>query len=320
MKNNKLISVIVPIYNVEKYLAEAIDSILHQTHHNLEILLIDDGSTDKSGLICDEYAKHDQRIIVKHTPNRGVSAARNKGIDLATGDYISFIDPDDYIAPCMYQNMLDAAIKHNVSIVQCGYKKIYPSQEITYTNPTETIEGQYVFSRYIKALGITSIVCDKLYDAHIFNNNTKVIRFPVGMRMEDAYILIDIFANKENNIRIIEDIYYSYRVQPDSVMNKNFDLKFMKSSFMQYAHRSDIAQKLYPELYPLALKQLASDFLQYYRLIYKGRAIGSDGDKEIMYNELRIWQKRYITKIPLCKTKLYILILNVFPRLARFLV
>ena len=100
-----MISIIVPIYNVELYLEKCIESIINQTYKDIEVILINDGSTDKSGIICDKYAKIDDRIIVLHKENGGVSSARNKGLDIAKGDYIAFVDPDDYIEPNMYEEM-----------------------------------------------------------------------------------------------------------------------------------------------------------------------------------------------------------------------
>ena len=101
------VSIIVPIYNVEKYLSKCIESILSQTYKNIEIILVDDGSPDNSPQICDEYAKKDDRIIVIHKANGGVSSARNAGIDIATGKYIGFVDPDDYIENNMYELMVN---------------------------------------------------------------------------------------------------------------------------------------------------------------------------------------------------------------------
>ena len=117
----KTISVIVPIYNVEKYLDRCLKSIINQTYKNLEIILIDDGSPDNCGTICDEYAKKDNRIKVVHKDNGGLVKARNTGLDIATGEYISFIDPDDWIELNMYEEMIKIADETNTDIVRCGY-------------------------------------------------------------------------------------------------------------------------------------------------------------------------------------------------------
>ena len=120
MTERPLISVIVPIYGVEKYLEQCLDSILNQTYRQLEIILIDDGSTDRCGEICDRYASRDSRIKVIHQTNQGLSAARNVGMDMATGEYISFIDSDDYIDLHFYEKMVQGFLDYpNAPIIAC---------------------------------------------------------------------------------------------------------------------------------------------------------------------------------------------------------
>lgn len=119
----KKISVIVPVYNSETFLPKCLDSIINQTYKNLEIILIDDGSKDNSGKICDEYAKKDDRIVVVHKENAGVSSARNAGVAIATGDYIGFVDSDDWIESHMYQNLINILDNYDVDIARCSYKR-----------------------------------------------------------------------------------------------------------------------------------------------------------------------------------------------------
>ena len=121
---NMLLSIIIPIYNAENFINKILDSILIRNFKDYEIILINDGSTDKSGIICDKYAKIDDRIVVLHKENGGVSSARNKGLDIAKGDYIAFVDPDDYIEPNMYKEMIQIAVSKEIDIVSCNYKKI----------------------------------------------------------------------------------------------------------------------------------------------------------------------------------------------------
>ncbi|MEH7309214.1 glycosyltransferase, partial [Neobacillus drentensis] len=118
------ISIIVPIYNVEQFLPNCIDSILIQSFTDFELILVNDGSTDRSGEICDLYARMDNRIKVIHKPNGGVSSARNKGIDISKGNYIAFVDPDDTIEPKMYDVLLQSALRYKADIVVCPYKAI----------------------------------------------------------------------------------------------------------------------------------------------------------------------------------------------------
>lgn len=149
------ISVIVAVYNVEKYLSKCIESILNQTYKNLEIILIDDGSSDKSGDICDSYAKQDSRIKVIHRENKGIAYTRNEGLDTAKGDYITFVDSDDYIHPQMYELMMRKLREQNADVVACDYLEL-PENE----NPsickldmnsihTNTIETMQEKKKYI---------------------------------------------------------------------------------------------------------------------------------------------------------------------------
>ena len=134
------ISVIVPIYNVEQYLRKCIDSIINQTYKNLEIILVDDGSWDNSPRICDEYAKRDNRIKVIHKKNGGLADARNTGLKMITGNYISFIDSDDYIEKTMYEKMIKVILKYNADIIECNLNYKYGNQLITMTEGYKTQE------------------------------------------------------------------------------------------------------------------------------------------------------------------------------------
>ena len=115
---NPSISIIVPVYNIEEYLPRCIESILRQTYTNLQLVLVDDGSKDRSGALCDEYAKKDSRILVVHKENGGSSSARNRGIEVATGEYLGFVDSDDYVEPDMYGKMVTAILENGCNIVQ----------------------------------------------------------------------------------------------------------------------------------------------------------------------------------------------------------
>ncbi|MBP3703356.1 MAG: glycosyltransferase family 2 protein, partial [Lachnospiraceae bacterium] len=127
------ISVIIPVYNVEAYVGKCIKSVCRQTYEELEIILIDDGSTDSSGKICDEWAENDNRIVVLHQENRGLSGARNAGLEKATGEYITFLDSDDYIAPMTYEEMLRAGKQFQADVTIVSFQKVYHSDEETVT-------------------------------------------------------------------------------------------------------------------------------------------------------------------------------------------
>lgn len=158
--NEKKISVIIPVYNVEKYLKRCVDSVLNQIYSNLEILLIDDGSLDKSGIICDEYALSDERIKVIHKTNGGAASARNIGIENATGDYIAFVDSDDYIDDCMYFEIMKINNKYDCDIVMCDCLKESESNQEIFTHNIR--KGYYnkemLYKEYFPTLLMTNSV------------------------------------------------------------------------------------------------------------------------------------------------------------------
>ena len=132
--NEPLISVIVPVYNVEKYLENCVNTLVKQTYRNIEILLINDGSTDKSGWLCEELAQKDERIKVFHKPNGGLSDARNYGVEKANGEYIGFVDSDDYVHELMYEKLLNAIITSNADMSECTVTRVYKNTTIDFYN------------------------------------------------------------------------------------------------------------------------------------------------------------------------------------------
>ena len=189
-----MISVIVPVYKAEKYLRRCIDSILAQTYTDFELLLIDDGSPDRSGEICDEYAKQDSRVRVFHKPNAGVSSARNLGLDNAKGDWITFVDADDYLAPDWCQQHIEAI--QGVDYVQSGYTK----------------EGRAVIAKH--AYQFTS-ACLRLYRREALHG----LSFPEGMIYEDVLFSAQLWCTNATCRQIPYAGYY-YTTNPTSTTSK----------------------------------------------------------------------------------------------------
>lgn len=199
----ELISVIVPIYNVENYLRRCVNSIINQIYKNLEIILVDDGSTDNSGKICDEYAKTDNRIIVVHKKNGGVSDARNKGVEIVKGKYITFVDPDDYISEDYIEYLYNILVRNNANMSICNVKKIFKNikYELQQESFMKVLKPEEVFENILLNKGIEVAVYGKLYDIKLFDK----IKFPFGKTYEDTaviYKLIDkcdeiAYGNKE---------------------------------------------------------------------------------------------------------------------------
>lgn len=215
-----LISVIVPVYKVEKYLRKCVDSILAQTYTNLEIILVDDGSPDNCPAICDYYANKDSRIKVIHQENGGLSAARNAGLDIASGDYIGFVDSDDYISPEMYKKLYEAMKEADADISICNFQKVDEAGKRTKTE--ETIESGTLTN--IQALtelqgknGLCFVIsCNKLFKHHIFNG----LRFPLRRYCEDNYIA-HIILNRAQKIVCSNECLYYYTQRKNSIMNSN---------------------------------------------------------------------------------------------------
>lgn len=193
MKTDLLISVIVPVYNVEKYIDRCVKSIVNQTYKNLEIILVDDGSQDSSGKKCDEWKKKDERIIVVHKINGGLSDARNTGIDLAKGSFLSFIDSDDYIDSDMYEIMIECAINTYSDIVCCGRKIVVNGEikkEMHNCSKLHTFSYKEAIVEMLTFGCIEESACDKIYKADIFCD----IRFPLGELNEDLAIMPRLFG------------------------------------------------------------------------------------------------------------------------------
>lgn len=217
------LSIVVPIYNMEKYLKKCVDSILAQTYANLEIILVDDGSTDSCGEICDEYAEKDGRIRVIHKENGGLSDARNAGIEAATGEYMGFVDSDDYIVRDMYMALHDALVRNSASIAVCGYEKIYPNKQAKKITVEEEFcaSGKEILNkRLLNEWEFWVIACNKLYKRYLFDS----VRYPKSKRNEDSFVVHELFF-KADRIVCIKDICYCYIQTPGSIIRQDYSIK-----------------------------------------------------------------------------------------------
>ncbi|EOZ5988003.1 glycosyltransferase family 2 protein [Enterococcus faecium] len=216
------ISIIVPVYKVEPYLRKCVDSILAQTFTDFEVILVDDGSPDNSGKICDEYASKDSRVRVIHKKNGGLSSARNAGIDVARGKYLGFVDSDDYIEKDMYEVLYENLKTHNADISSVElipfhddkYKKANKEKKVILLNKKEAIKS------VLEGTQFYAYAWNKLYRKELFYNK----RFLEGKTFEDAYIIIDILLESEKIIVSNEEKYF-YLQRNDSIMGKKFSNK-----------------------------------------------------------------------------------------------
>lgn len=216
-----LISVIVPVYKVEAYLDRCVQSILDQTYKNLEIILVDDGSPDKCPQMCDEWAKQDSRIRVIHKENGGGAQARNAGLGMVSGEYVAFVDSDDYLFPGMYEELLQVMKQTNSDIAECGYylveSDVFPErQEIKgyqiYT-PQEAMEA-HIADRVFR-----QIIWNKLYKASIIQE----IRFVEGKKIDDEFWTYRALGNADRLVLIYNKLY-CYRQHAGSVMHRGYSM------------------------------------------------------------------------------------------------
>jgi len=218
------ISVIVPVYNVEKYLEKCIDSILSQTFKNFEVILVDDGSMDRCGIICDNYEKLDNRVKVIHKTNGGLSSARNSGLEIASGEYVVFIDSDDWIDKNMYQELYNEAKKNNADIVQCKFMKAYDENvsicHDKYKNIAVIGNLDALNNLYNDKCTETVVTWNKLYRRHLFND----ITFPNGKLHEDEFTTYKLLY-KSNKVVLVDQEFYYYRQTPNSIMNSAFNIR-----------------------------------------------------------------------------------------------
>lgn len=200
----KKLSVIVPVYKAEKYLSRCVSSILAQTYSNLEVILVNDGSPDSSGAICDSYAAQDVRVKVIHKCNGGVSSARNAGLESATGDYIAFVDSDDYIAPCMYEKLF-AALKNDDSIAVCDFMMDYGSGKL---EPKTTVEVGDSKDEAIRSLLLSDVGGGSVY---MISPREIVgdLRFPEYMSVgEDLWFVLRLFSKAGSIDKVCLPMYY----------------------------------------------------------------------------------------------------------------
>lgn len=245
-EKNDVISVIVPIYKVEEFLDECIQSIVDQTYQNLQIILVDDGSPDRCGEMCEDWARKDKRIEVIHKKNGGLSDARNVGLAEATGEFIAFVDSDDWIEPQMYEVMMAALIAEEAELVACGIVDFYSEREIEHSMPYKVGTSKEFLKFIYKDTTFPVSAVNKLYRKHCWDS----LRFPKGKLCEDAfttYLLVD----QAKKIVQIPDILYHYRIRESSIMTTRFRPARMDEE-EAWRHNYQYMQERHPEIAKIA--------------------------------------------------------------------
>lgn len=217
---NGVISVIVPVYKAEEFIDRCVNSVINQTYHQWELLLIDDGSPDNSPSMCDEWMKKDNRIKTYHKENGGVSSARNLGLDNIHGHWITFIDADDYIEPKCFEECLEHAVKNDLDVLQFRMKRVFMDGTIKYKN--EESSPICDTGRYIKSGFMSGCVWGGLYKSSIFKDNH--IRFNEKLHyLEDAFVVCEILKHSKSNQRWNKHFYMYYYNPNGSDKPKDWD-------------------------------------------------------------------------------------------------
>ena len=247
------ISVIVPVYNVEKYLKKCIDSIIAQTYTNLEIILLDDGSKDDSGKICDEYKEKDNRIIVIHKKNTGVSSTRNEGLKNITGSYVTFIDSDDYIEPDMIEILFNAIKKYNSDISICGtndFNENYDLVKQSKCNRMIEMDKKSALKELLDEEAFKCVCWGKLYDVKLFNNIKFNEKTKIAEDLEVIYRLFDIC----DSIVYVPENKYNYIYRKNSVTKEIFNENWIREIEIS-KEILDFIKKKYSDIYEYAAKR-----------------------------------------------------------------
>lgn len=284
---NPLISVIVPIYNVEKYLARCVDSIVNQTYKNLEIILVDDGSPDSCPQMCDDYAKKDSRIKVVHKKNGGLSDARNAGMAVAKGEYISFIDSDDYVSDDFFECLLDVMNKENSDIAECSVVKFYEDNrfdEFSDDLSVKTYDTQDAMSALIAENPFHQHVWNKLYKTEL----VKDIPYAVGKLNEDEFWTYQVFGRANKVSKLNKTMYYYFQ-RNSSIMGVGYNIRRL-DALEGKANRQKYIENNFPELSTQAKIDLYGSCMFAYQSVLK---FMSGADKKNALELIRKYRKMY---------------------------
>lgn len=250
-----LISIIIPVYNVAPFIEDCVNSVIAQTYPNLEIILVDDGSTDSSGVLCDQYAAKNKRIIALHQKNMGLSCARNSGIELANGKYIFFLDSDDFIHPQLIECLHSVLIKNSADIVLCAHQSVQGKIEFQFMDSfadldIETLTGPECIEKIQSCDGIDiTVAWNKLYKKDYFDD----IRFPAGKIHEDEFVTYKILYPLAKCLYIKKKMYY-YRSRKNSITNQKFSMRYF-DKVEAYCGRMEYFKERNKKLYCQALKR-----------------------------------------------------------------
>lgn len=295
--NGSLISIIIPVYNVEQYLSVCIESVTNQTYKNIEIILIDDGSLDEGGKLCDEYSKEDPRIKVIHKTNGGLSSARNAGIDVAKGEYLVFVDSDDLVASGYIETLFNLVNKYGCECAFCGYKRFRNENDLKFdSNCTDSEE--FVINNsvalenilYQKSQNIFSVAAwNKIYKSSLFEK----IRYPEGKLNEDVAIICRLM-HACHEIAYTSEVKYFYRITDNSITQQGFNHRRM--DIITFCENNIIFVKKYFSLIEnAAINMLFRRSVELYFMLQKsGDAIEYKKEESVLWHNILKYRKEVL--------------------------
>lgn len=310
-----LVSIIIPVYNAEKYLETCLNSVINQTYKNLEILLINDGSTDNSEEICEKFKKTDSRIKLYYTINSGPGFARNLGLSRAIGDYIMFVDSDDSVDTKIVEILMEE-LKKNDGDVSASY--VLPSHEqIYYEKMNEGICDKKTFIQYLLSDNIKSYLMGKIYKKKLWEN----VRFPIDMKVEDVAVLYKVFFAANTIVNVPKHLYFYTEDNPNSETRTQTKIEGLYPRFYFGTERYAFARKYYPEVADTILYQTVSyGNMSYFKMIgipkYKEEMekilkYFRENNRAIFQNKSLPWYKKLETWCIIHNWKIMCLILDI---------
>lgn len=278
----KKISVIIPVYNVSKYLVTNINNLTTQTLNNLELIYVDDGSTDDSLAILLKYQEKHKNMKVIHQENSGVSAARNKGLDEATGDYIAFVDPDDIISKYMFERLYTAINDAKADVVACEFMTFTKTPKFKLGSKREIYNNEEAMRLLLEGRDISNFLWNKLYKRDLF----KGIQFREGKIFEDLDVMYQII-DRSKKICVIDDVLYGYYQRSDSYVHK-FDDNYISNYIEVYNDKRKFLLKNYPKLKIQINNETALSIFVLFRMIVISRKKGLLEDRTILREYQRL--------------------------------
>ena len=289
------ISIIIPVYNVEKYLSTCLDSVINQTYQNLEIILVNDGSTDACPKICEVYATKDNRIKVIHKQNGGLSDARNVGLKQTTGNLVSFVDSDDVLALDFYQKLINVLIKNNADIAECGFLKFENESKLNEAKidrhqNVEIYETEKALALLLEG-SLSIVVWNKIYKKKLLEG----IEFPVNKINEDEYWTYKIIAKAKKIVKIHDELYF-YRQQPTSIMGSSYSIKRL-DGLKAHEERLAYLKENYPELEQSAIRTYCMVAMYHYHQLSKHNDIDPERTyRDSIYDKVKNYYKWSVLK------------------------